>query len=80
MTTEQYHIRMQYDGRVFELPVQITLAGPYCKISVVVDGTEIAFTRDRHCGLRAINHENDFDVQFLYMLGNEIVQQRPVYN
>ncbi len=80
MTTEQYHISMQYDGRTFELPVQITLAGPYCKISVVVDGTEIAYTRDRHCGLRPLNHEEDFDLQFLYQIGNEILHQRPVYN
>lgn len=79
MTTEQYHIRMQYDGRTFDLPVQITQAGPYCKICVLVDGTEIAFTRDRH-GLRPLNHEDDFDVQFLYMVANEIVHQRPVYN
>ncbi|WP_341839609.1 hypothetical protein [Chitinophaga caseinilytica] len=80
MTTEQYHIQMHYGGKTFELPVQITLTGPYCKISVWVDGTEISFTRDRHCGLRPLNHEEDFDVQFLYQLANEIVHQRPVYN
>ncbi len=80
MKSEQYHISVQYDGRNFEIPVEIMQTGPYCKISVVVDGTEITFTRDRHCGLRALNHEEDFDSQFLYVLGSEIVHQRPVYN
>lgn len=75
MRTEQFHIQLNYDGRQLQLPVTIAREGMYHAISVEVDGAEIFFSRDGHHGLRPLCHRDDFDPQFLYLLGREIEHQ-----
>lgn len=75
MLTEQFHIHLNYDGRQLQLPVTIAKEGLYCSISVEVDGADIYFSHDGHHGLRPLCHREDFDPQFLYLLGKEIEHQ-----
>lgn len=75
MRTEQFKINLNYDGRQLQLPVKIAQSGIYYAISVEVDGAEIFFSRDAHNGLRPMCHLDDFDPQFLYLLGREIEHQ-----
>jgi hypothetical protein len=75
MRTEQFHIHVNYGGRQLQLPVKIAREGVYYAISVEVDGAEIFFSRDGHNGLRPLCHRDDFDPQFLYLLGKEIEHQ-----
>ncbi|WP_343703812.1 hypothetical protein [Chitinophaga sp.] len=75
MLTEKFHINLNYDGRQLHLPVKIAKSGIYYAISVEVDGAEIFFSRDGHHGLRPLCHTDDFDPQFLYLLGREIEHQ-----
>lgn len=75
MITEQFHIILDYCGKLMKLPVKIAKAGLNCAISVEVDGMEIFFSHDGRNGLRPLCHLEDFDPQFLYLLGKEIEHQ-----
>lgn len=80
MSTEQYLITVTYGSKVWQLPVRIACQGSFFKISVDIEGMEVCFARDDHDGLRPLNHQDDFDPQFLYLVGKEVLRQRPVYN
>lgn len=80
MNTEQYLIEITYAGKVLQLPVRIVHEGFFYKISVDIGGTEVCFDRDDHNGLRPMNHQKDFEPQFLYLVGKAIQQQRLIYN
>ncbi|RPE05957.1 hypothetical protein EGT74_26765 [Chitinophaga lutea] len=75
MRTEQFQINVNYDGKDLQLPVKIAKEGLYYAISVEVDGAEIYFSHDGRHGLRPLCHREDFDPQFLYLLGKEIEHQ-----
>lgn len=79
MSSEQYLITITYGSKVWQLPVRITSRGAFFKVSVDIKGMEVCFARDDHDGLRPLNHQDDFDPQLLYLVGKEVLQQRPVY-
>ncbi len=72
MKTESYVVQLFHKGKTWRLPVKVQEIGADFKISAVVEEKEICFARDDHDGLRAINHQEDFDPQFLYLLAREI--------
>lgn len=80
MITEQYPIRISYLGKVWQLPVSIDQEGIFHRITVDIDGTLVCFGRDHRNGLRPLNHLDDFDPQFLYLIANGVEQQRLTYN
>ena len=80
MSTEQYLVTITYGSKVWQLPVRIARRSAFSKISVDIEGMEVCFARDDHDGLRPLNHQDDFDPQFLYLVGKEVLLQRPVCN
>ncbi|WP_157986592.1 hypothetical protein [Chitinophaga alhagiae] len=72
MKTESYVVQLFHKGKKWNLPVKVEELGAGFKISARVEEKEICFARDDHNGLRAINHQEDFDPQFLYLLASEI--------
>jgi hypothetical protein len=80
MITEQYLISISYQGKVWQLPVRIDQQGSGYRITVDIEGVEVCFGRDHHNGLRPLNHQDDFDPQFLYLVANGVQQQRLTYN
>lgn len=75
MKTEDYVIKIGFRGQYREIPVRITTGGLGRKIAVELEGTEICFDRDDHDGLRAINHQEEFDPELLYLIGKGIQEQ-----
>src|SRR5688500_12870560 len=80
MITEQYSIRISYRGKIWQLPVRIDQEGAGYRIIVDIEGTEVCYGRDHHNGLRPLSHQDDFDPQFLYLIGTGVQQQRLTYN
>ncbi len=78
MNTEHYLISVVHRGKEWQLPVEIIHSGPFLRIRVDIEGVAVCFARDDHNGLRPLNHQNDFEPQFLYLVGKGILQQRPV--
>lgn len=79
MYTEKYPIRIFYRDKVWQLPVRIERNGTWYKISVDIEGIEVCFTRDEHDGLVPLNHQDNFDPQFLYLIGKGVLEQRQSY-
>ncbi|MBO9154764.1 hypothetical protein ACFOTA_21300 [Chitinophaga sp. GCM10012297] len=80
MITEQYPISISYNGKVWRLPVTIDQEGIFYRITVDIEGTRVCFGRDHDNGLRPLNHQDDFDPQFLYLIATGVQQQRLTYN
>ncbi|MGE7774994.1 hypothetical protein ACQKLP_09730 [Chitinophaga sp. NPDC101104] len=75
MKTENYTVKIQFDGRQWDVPVRVLSGGLGRKITVVLQGLEICYERDEHDGLRAINHLEDFNPELLYQIGKGIQEQ-----
>lgn len=80
MKTERYLITVYYRGKSWQLPVNIRYQSIDYKIAVDIEGTEVCFARDDHDGLTPLNHRDDFEPQFLYLIGREVQEQRPYHN
>lgn len=79
MITEKYPIHISYLGKVWQLPVRIDQNGLHYRITVDIEGKQVCFCHDNHVGLRALNHQDDFDPQFLYLVADAVQQQRLSY-
>ncbi len=80
MKTERYLVRVYYHGKAWQLPVSICYESIDYRITVDIEGIEVCFARDEHDGLVPLNHQDDFEPQFLYLVGREVQEQRPFHN
>lgn len=78
MKIESYPVHIEYNGKQYDLPVEIKTEGMICRIAVKLNDAEIFYIRDLHDGLIAMCHAGDCDEELLYRIGCAIQQQRPV--